>query len=201
MEAPIVVDTSSWTRADLDDGSVAFDRPSGDRLMIYGFDVPPDLPSLDVQELRRFYRGVITEAGGGLVTVDVIDVDGVPSVLTLFKFPQQPTGMTYVGAVTVPFRDRSFVVRVQSFELGTTGLRESTVVMLEPTSPDGFPEGWAADPYDPTHQAAVLANKADDERWDATFPEHPLSRLRRILGEIVSTTRLSSEVRASPAFR
>ena len=41
--------------------------------------------------------------------------------------------------------------------------------------------GWTQDPYDPTLDAPLLRNLAEDEQYDAQFPDHPLSRLRSIL--------------------
>ena len=43
---------------------------------------------------------------------------------------------------------------------------------------------WAQDPYEPAYAAVdrtALRCLADDERYDQRFPDHPLSKVRRML--------------------
>src|SRR5262249_15378459 len=103
--------------------------PDGDGLGLYLCPVPPDLPpARAVEELRAFYARSLEASGGRLVETAVLTVGGCAAVRVVFKAPQQPSGMTYVGSVTVPFRDFSFVVKVQCEERGTTGLREAVLL-------------------------------------------------------------------------
>ena len=61
--------------------------------------------------------------------------------------------------------------------------------------------GWAADPYDPDFEADVLRNQAEDERYDADFPDHPLSRLRRGLKDVEASLRLAESIKTAAAFQ
>ncbi len=65
--------------------------------------------------------------------------------------------------------------------------------------PDGRPEDWLKDPYDPTFEGRVLRNPADDEHWDALFPDHPLSRCRRHLRMLAERLSWKDDVKAAPA--
>ena len=49
------------------------------------------------------------------------------AIKTIFKFPQDPTGMTYLGSYTIPFKKYSYVIKIQAPELGVTGMRDSII--------------------------------------------------------------------------
>ena len=66
-------------------------------------------------------------SAGAIVEVEAIEVHSLSALRTIFKIKQEPTGMTYVAAVTVPFAECSFVAKVQCPELGMTGLRDTIV--------------------------------------------------------------------------
>ncbi len=77
-------------------------------------------------------------------------------------------------------------------------MRESAVMVLEDVSDideeTGKIMGWEADPYDPTHEANFMANKADAAIYDGQFSEHPLSRLRGYLDDIRNNIEIDSEL-------
>ena len=60
--------------------------------------------------------------------------------------------------------------------------------------------GWAQDPYDASYRTGLQRNQADDERWDAHFPDHPLSRCRAMMRTLAATTRLDASVLRAPRF-
>jgi hypothetical protein len=84
-----------------------------------------------------------------------------------------------IYALTLPFRDFSFVPRVECEERGRTGVREAVVLaeFLKVGSDDM--DGWAADLYDPSLRTEPLRNISEDEKYDAKFPDHSLSRVAR----------------------
>jgi hypothetical protein len=173
------------------------------------FLLPPDIPvSLSrLDELRRSYRDGLGN-GRGLVELEVREVLGLRAVWLIFKIPQDPMGMTYVGSLTLPFHEFSYVLKVDCPEMGMTGVRDSVVFALEKQagrmkfdSPAEFPPlGWTQDPYDPGLQSPVMRNLSDDERYDAQFPTHPLSRVRRHLTSMLSTLQVSDEIRSALKF-
>ena len=183
---------------------------AGDGIGLFYFDQPPDIGA-DINSIvgvRKFYRNSAAALGLGLIEAETPQIDGCVSVRAIFKSPQRPTGMTYVGSLTLPFRDFSYVVKVQCAEQGTTGIREAVVLdaMLRSGqvkvsgASDGKIRGWMRDPYDPTVDAPLMPNLAEDEQYDGQFPNHPLSRVRSVLRQVQSSLRLAPEVKNAPPF-
>lgn len=106
-------------------------RKYDDLLGLFHFPIPPDIPVNlnNIDGLRAFYRQNTLQAGHGVVEIETLVVDGCRVVRTLFKAEQQPTGRTYIGSLTFPFRDCSYVLKIQCKELGMTGVRDSSIWM------------------------------------------------------------------------
>lgn len=173
-----------------------------DLLSLNFFPLPPDIP-VDLNslgELRNFYRESVQQAGGGLVSVDRFSIQGVSTIQTLFKFPQKPHGMVYIGSLIFPFVDFSYAIKVQCQEYGVTGMRDAIIFALHhqslPIEVDQNQQvkGWLQDPYDPTRQDPVMRNLSEDEKYDVDFPSHPLSRTRQYLAKIRSSLEFSREI-------
>jgi hypothetical protein len=168
--------------------------PEGDGLGVYFFPVPPDLPAnaASVDELASFYQRLLGESGGKLVEAGVVVAGGCPAVRTILSVPQQPSGRTYVGSLTVPFRDFSFVIKCQCEEGGPTGLKEA--VLMERSRASGEPmqiEGG---------RLQIPGWNPDDPKHDAEFPEHPVARVRRVLDHVADTLVLADHARELPGF-
>lgn len=184
--------------------------PFGDGLGLFYFALPPDLEA-DLSSLpavRAASRASSIRAGVGVISIDTCSVAGCGALRKIVKIPQRPSGMTYVGSLTLPFRDFSYVLKVQCEEYGVTGVRDTTIgqeLMLAgqitPDAAAGVLVGWAADPYDPSLRDGVLRNRSESEEYDARFPEHPLSRCRAVLQHLERTLRVADEVRFAPAWR
>jgi hypothetical protein len=104
----------------------------------------------------------------------------------------QPSGILYLGSFTIPFRDKSYVVKWQCPERGMTGMRDAAVFALHADFDDDDPnadpfKGWCRDPYDEGHTEGALMNLSEDEKYDAKFPHHPLSRLRSYMRHVTET--------------
>ena len=185
-------------------------KEPSDVLSVHYFPIPPDIvaPLNDIKTLRDSYRSGANQAGAGLISADILTAGGVPAVKTLLKFPQEPTGMTYVGSISMPFRDFSYVVKVQCFEVGMTGAREAVVMahLLQEGKAEIDPEknrlkGWSTDPYDPEQEFPNMPNMAEDEQWDGEFAGHPLTRVRRHLEKLLDTLDLDDELFEAEPFR
>jgi hypothetical protein len=142
--------------------------------------------------LDAFYRQLVGDSGGRLVEVSVVAAGGGLAVRTILSAPQQPSGRTYIGSLTVPFRDFSFVIKCQCAEGGPTGMKEALLfersrAANEPMQIEGgrfHIPGW--NPDDPKH--------------DAEFPDHPVARLRRVLDHLEGSLLVAAEVRQLPGF-
>lgn len=207
-------DTTGWQPGEGTEETLTWTNEQGDDLSLHFFAIPPDipLPLTDISGLRNFYREGVTQAGGALVSMDVISLDDLDSIRLLLKSPQQPTGMTYIGSLTLPFADFSYVLRVESPESRITGVREAVLAsqfmearhkvgkMMVEMDEEGRIIGWSQDPYDPSFTAPVLRSLADDEKYDAMFPDHPLSRVRRCLQRLEATITVDPQVRKAKPF-
>ncbi len=168
--------------------------PQGDGLGLFLFAVPPDLPAAnDLNLLSDFYIRGLEPSGGRLVDISILRVGGTSLIKLIVKNPQQPSGMTYVGSLTIPFRDFSFVFKVQCAEQSPTGMRDAVLLNRSPISgdePDTEPGAFPPPGWNP-----------DAEEFDAEFPDHPLSRARTVLHRVTETLFVEPDVAAMPAFR
>ena len=88
-------------------------------------------------------------------------------------------------------------------EAGTTGTREAAVMLIEgdrwPKPPTVLQSGeqlfgWLG-------SAPVRRFPSDDERYDASFPDHPLSLVRTRLMQMVASARLDKGAGRLTPFR
>ena len=164
--------------------------PDGDGIGLYYFGLPPDLPN-EPSTIEAFCAEYKTLTQGEVVETGIEKVADLPVVRVIGKAPQTPSGMTYVGSYTIPFRDFSYVVKIQCEERGMTGVRESIL----------FDKGRASGDIKLDESGAIIGNFAtDDAIYDDEFPDHPLSRCRRGLRTIASSLHLPDEIRSLPKF-
>ncbi len=100
--------------------------------------------------------------------------------------------MTYVGSLTIPFRDFSFVIKVQSEEHGITGMRETSLLTRRVVAGEelSFENGRMKLPdWNP-----------DEEQFDAEFRMHPLSRVRRVLRDATNFLAIEAAITCLPGF-
>ena len=191
------------------DGIRVWRSASGDGIGLYHFSVPPDIGAdLDsVEAARAFYRRLVSASGLAIIEIETPTIQGRRCLRTIFKAPQQPTGMTYLGSLTLPFRDFSYVLKVTCVEQGVTGVRDALVFdeFLKrgavSISDDGGIEGWMEDPYDASLRAPFMRNRAESREYDATFPQHPLSRARHMLDRLQETVTLARALDTAPSFK
>lgn len=164
-----------------------------DAVSLHFFGIPPNLPVANtVEEICEMYASGLAAAGGKIVECVISKFAGCDVVRLLFKAPQQPSGMLYQAAVTVPFRDFSFVVKVQCPEVGTTGVREA--ILFEKRLRAGEKPNFG-NPDEP-----FVGWNLDAPEHDAAFPVHPISRLRGLLKGIEASAVLDEEIRQRPNF-
>ena len=101
-----------------------------------------------------------------------------------------PAGVQYFLMMNIEGADQPITVRAFFDENGTTGLRESVVFELMQREnivvlTDRGADGWNADPYDPSYSRGALMNLSENQAYDESFPEHPLSEARRTVRELI----------------
>ena len=133
------------------------------------------------------------EEDQGLVEVGagIMGYSGRHYAYSIVKTKLEPTGVQY--CLTLHIIDDGYTIAVQGFfeEAGTTGIRDSIVVELErregtiDISAEGI-TGWTRDPYDDKRTEGFLMNLSEAKKYDAMFPEHPLSELRNTLEILIN---------------
>lgn len=163
-----------------------------DSVSLHFFHKKPDLGSglRSLKELNDFYRTLLNESPAKLVDVTTVSFGTCRVIRATIKVPQKPSGMTYVGSFTIPFRNFSFVAKVQCPERGTTGAREA--ILFDRQLGDGNAQidlSGANRDWNP-----------DSPEFDSEFPQHPLSRARRLLEQIQNSISIDPETLKEPGF-
>ena len=204
----VKLDNSGWKLREKNSDVKVWDNEVGDVLSLNFFDNKPDIPvSLsNITELRNFYRNMVAEAGGGIIKIEVIKIKELQAIENIFKMPMQPSGMIYVASFTIPFQDKSYVIKLQCPEQGITGERDSVVFASFANFDDEDDEnfdpfnGWMKDPYDEGLTEGFLMNLSEVEQYDEKFPNHPLSRARKYLSQIKNTVSFDEKLSNLTSF-
>ncbi|WP_405595845.1 hypothetical protein OG741_06355 [Streptomyces sp. NBC_01410] len=171
----------------------------GDVLSLHFFGLPPDLPASldDGPSLRAELTRLTAQAGGGLIEASVKSLGPLPALKQILKLPLpgQPSGQAFIGSFTVPRATCSTVVKIQAPERGMTGMREALVMAQV-----GHDKYFRPHPYAPEVQGGLPFHAADHAQWDAQFPDHPLSRVRRTLDALAGAVQVAPEFAALPPF-
>lgn len=172
----------------------------------YFTSAPEIAVSLDeTNKVRFLYRSLANQSGAALISADVIPIYGIKCIQTVFKMPQTNRGFVYIGSLTIPFAEFSFVVKIQCLEKGFTGVRDAVVydqVLASGAELDehGKIKNWQQDPYDKEATFPLMPNMADSESYDSAFPQHALSRVRNTLRQVRETISFDEELKGAKRF-
>jgi len=93
--------------------------------------------------------------------------------------------------LVVPGEGIADIWTIVSGERGMTGMREALVtaqLMKEgKLTVEDYQRSWAQDPYEATYAGvdrSCLRFLSDDQCYDGLFPNHPLSKVRRVLATL-----------------
>lgn len=168
-------------------------------LSLHFFGLPPDLPASldDGPALRAALTRLTADAGGGLIEASVKSLGQLPALKQILKLPLpgQPSGQAFIGSFTVPRANCSTVIKIQAPERGMTGMREAMVMAQV-----GHDKYFRPHPYAPEVQGGLPFHAADHVQWDAQFPDHPLSRVRRTLDALSGAVQVVPEFAALAPF-
>ncbi len=202
-------DTTGWESSGLEIANkdrIVYDNAKIGTMSVKLIPTPPKSPP-DADEIRqgvrKSFRAMAQSSGGGLISADVIKIKGVPCVKTIVKMRVQDDFM-YGGTLIFLFADSQIMVTVQSKVREMKSARSTAVFdKLTGTGELKFgddeehtPLNWYADLYDPTLQVKGSRNLSEDEKYDAEFPDDPLTLVRSTLAKIERTASISQ--RAAP---
>ncbi len=193
LEQLVRFDTDGWQVSRRSDTEVSWNLLAGGGVTLVHFPTPPDIPrDTSLDELRRQRRRAAQAGGGGLLEFDIVTAGAVRAMRSISKRPRDTrdsaAGGIYVASLVLPFESMSIVIKVECGEGGLTGERDA-VVADEALSDgrvhvddDDVMRGWIPQPDDGTEP--LDANLAEAEKYDARFPDHPLSRVRAVLNRV-----------------
>jgi len=161
------------------------------------FPIPPDLPSLQVDELRTTYEEALMgppQIGGRtprLLHLAVHRELPLPAVCTLIRLvPPRGHGFFFASAITLPLAESSWVIRALSSEGQLTGVREALAGArflrehrLQGASAEELLSGL--DPY--------------EAKWDLDEND-PLTLVRHSISRILSSLEIDPRALYEPSF-
>ncbi|MFY9940135.1 MAG: hypothetical protein WAK33_24855 [Silvibacterium sp.] len=140
--------------------------------------------------LHHWARFFARDSSGGLIEADHVDLPFGPGLRVIYKTLEEMAYM-YYGMLIFPRNDVDIIITVVSKELGTTGVREAVVTkeVFDQGRLDAreYERSFARDPYDPGYDGvdrSILRFISDDPIYDSRFPDHPLTKVRRLLVEL-----------------
>jgi hypothetical protein len=167
--------------------------PEGDTVALIFAPGRPNLPenAQAVDELRACCEHRFKMTGARIVELCVRRTNVRPAMQVIFK-TQRGRGSTYTGSLCIPFQDFGFVIQGICEERGTIGMREALVLHFQDTDV-GLGSIPAAEPACPPWEP-------DNSRFDGLCPDHPLSRLRRILDSVAESVEIDASIAEQPGF-
>jgi hypothetical protein len=136
----------------------------------------------NVTHFRRAGRRAALDQGMGLIELDCIRVAARAALRIICKQAlEDSAGFMYLGRLIVPFPKFTISLASQSLELAHVGRREQAIEARMQDQNSSEPQRWIRDPYDPAFDSSASYHLADDQGFDAQFPDHPLSLVRQDL--------------------
>jgi TPR repeat protein len=130
----------------------------------------------ELDDWRRIFAQNRASNEGCLLEMDIRRLGGRAALYQLWKQRQSRNerGFVFFAVYVVPSSGGIAGLQYQASEGGTTGVRETLVVVkLGIPKKLGIPH-----PYDPDLTGGLPYLRADEPAWDEMFPDHPLSQAR-----------------------
>lgn len=187
-----------WSLVSRDAASAAWQDDVGDVISLtFASGQLVYAPLDDEAKLQRYCRSVAEGQRAGLVEVGTAAGAEGKCVTYIYKRLEKPA-FKFFGVAATPVARGTWVWMVLAREHGTTGVREAVVTTrlfnAGQLTLEAYESSWACDPYDPAYAGvdrSTLRYISDAVEYDADFPEHPLSKVRRELRRLI-------DVRISP---
>jgi serine/threonine protein kinase len=196
-QPPFSPNLPGWILAQSDAESWVWRDRDNDALFLHLAKGTPNAAELTDEQVRRqTARGIAQAQGAGLIEVGTIPTGRGRPVAWAFSYKtSSESGFGYRGMMFVHDGLSLQVWTVAASERGEhIGAREAAVSAeflnnCRLTADDYF-SSWNRDPYEPRYagvERSALRSIADDERYDERFPDHPLSKVRRLLKMLPET--------------
>ncbi len=209
--ASLRFDVTNWQIKEQSDQKIVWFNRVPDLLILEFSPHALELPTAlrDMAGMRAFIEQMVQQNDGAVLSVENTFCDDLEGIKSIFKYRQTPSsrrsslGMVYIGLYIFPLAELHYLLKVQCCEYGTTGLREAAVAIQQPRPAPGEYKMISSMQEFLAHlnQQEVQHTPADDERYDSSFPDHPLSRLRGYLKHLEETLLVDESVKIAQPFR
>ncbi len=188
---------------------VFVDEQTGNSMVLMQQHPSGPLSEIDVEQEFYLYqnnlRNVLAQAGGGLISSEIIENQGLRLYQTIGKVPpaEGEEGLSYILILDVHnLKDNTLdQVQMRFRNLAAAGLRDQLMLPVLaklfdlPQEAVATAEVYGRDPYEPDFQEGNLRNFSELEQFDALFPFHPLSILRQnILPRVLKSIQLMDHI-------
>jgi hypothetical protein len=158
------------------------------------FDVPLDTSD---EELRDLFAPYVEQTGDRLIDVHWTWIAEVRSLSITTEGSLTPTGIGgkyYITKLMIPSGNACWSITITAQEGGVTGIRETIFVnrFLVRLSADQDPISSINDSMD------RIRSEAMEERWDADFPDHPLSIVRAATSRVLRSITFNPDMPIAP---
>jgi hypothetical protein len=205
MKVNVQLDPCGWSLVDPANLAKGWESVTCDQMTLVTVLRDPGFPALDdLPALRLYYKQFLIKQSGALIACDVIGETDKRLVRVISKGPSgKGQGMRYAGSLLAPVGKFLVSVVITGDEDNLTGVREA-VMLAELLSQAGpaeqrqwaegqIPIEWKFERYEPGTRGPWAYLLSDDEKYDARFPDHPLTRVRRWLRRLERTFRITAE--------
>jgi hypothetical protein len=181
----------NWHLVNREAGSAYWRDAVGDVISLTRRSTP--VPSLsDEVGLQHFSRDICESQRSGLIESAVRQGVQGRCLTYVYKRLEMPA-FRFFGVVITPAAQGSWMWMVVTIERGTTGEREAIVAarLIETgkLTLESYKSSWARDPYETEYTGvdrSTLRYISDGVEYDAEFPDHPLTKMRRELGRLLA---------------
>lgn len=176
-----------WTEVTPTKGMRVWRDTDGDVLSLANSPVPlTDSDRTDEMKVRKWCREIAQPRGGGLIEAHRLDI-GIKLIYKRLAMP----AYVYTGMLITHVQALWLIWTIVAGERGTTGVREAVVaaklINEGKLKPEEYELRWGRDPYDPAYRSVdrrIQRFMSDNESYDERFPQHPLSKVRRVLAAL-----------------
>jgi hypothetical protein len=190
----VYFDTAGWRLTSASETAMVWEGDVGGSMTLTKDAAPAgtDHP-LDLVAVRGEHRARAAQGGGGLVSVEFVEIGDAMIALEVITKHPHGTGFGFDGRLVVDANRDRYMVQIAGDE-ARTGVREAMVqvvrmqrgeidllaMMSGPADASGgraIP-GMKLDPYDSAYDAEATYSVSDDPRIDELLPNHPLAVVR-----------------------
>ena len=138
-------------------------------------------------DLFSAFSNLVSRNGVGIVEIEACEFSGHKALRYIFRRPQQNLGITYIGEILLPFENICYRFRIECPEVGVTGVRVAMAAS------EAMRAGILKIDSEITAFELPDGYSPDDPKFDAEFPGHPLSRLRRVMAHLSKSVELKKQ--------